>query len=236
MQPTPPFQPLHPDHSPPSPPQPKLPHDNQALRGSLPLTCLRLGTAAVQKAACGLGALTPVDMAGRAALVAAALCASALYAAGEGELRGGRDTGFDGPRLELRVEAMLNDAWTPVSVNLRRTPHKVGLCKLDHELRHQDPSAVPMFQEWSRRSGCTGGAVQHVPLVVYEKVVGSIVDRYEKTGTADEGFPPPVPNGIIYHMMRTGSTLWGNSAWRQADAFPPRFDTPLAPLRSAVPR
>ncbi len=107
--------------------------------------------------------------------------------------------------------ALLSANWVPVMLNARGSGAFVGLCNLNQQLRHSEPSAVPMFREWTTRSGCTGGNVQRVALEVYEEAAKAIKQRYDDNGAPDEGYPPYTLNGIIFHMMRTGSTLWGNS-------------------------
>ena len=150
----------------------------------------------------------------RCLVAAAAALAVTAGGAGGRELVGLR--GKDGLPLEGeaafdRVEAMLGSDWTPVSVNMRRGPGSVSLCQLNHALRHEEPSTVPMFQEWTRRSGCKGIGAVSVPLPLFESVMTKILKRYDMQGRPDTGYPDPRPKGIIFHMMRTGSTLWGNS-------------------------
>jgi len=53
--------------------------------------------------------------------------------------------------------------------------------------------------------------VQRVALEVYMEAANAIKARYDENGEPDPGYPPYTLNGIIFHMMRTGSTLWGNS-------------------------
>ena len=107
--------------------------------------------------------------------------------------------------------ALLSADWVPVTVIARGASAHVGLCHLNQHLRHSEPSAVPMFREWTSRSGCSGGNVQRVPLDVYMEAARAIKARYDENGEPDAGYPPYTLNGIIFHMMRTGSTLWGNS-------------------------
>jgi len=115
------------------------------------------------------------------------------------------------PHDVATTTALLSADWVPVTVNARTSSAYVGLCHLNQQLRHSEPSAVPMFREWTSRSGCTGGNVQRVALDVYTEAATAIKERYDKNGAPDEGYPPYTLNGIIFHMMRTGSTLWGNS-------------------------
>jgi hypothetical protein len=138
------------------------------------------------------------------------------------------------PHDVATTTAMLSSDWVPVMVNARGSAAYVGLCELNQRLRHNEPSTVPMFREWTSRSGCSGGNVQRVPLGIYEEAAGAIKQRYDSQGGPDPGYPPYTLNGIIFHMMRTGSTLWGNSAFlrRHANTSHPSSRTSL---RSAIP-